>query len=54
MSHEIQGLSFTDIAEQFGTPAYVYDADVITATYRRLRGAFDERIQLFYSLKPNP
>ncbi|AQZ64409.1 Diaminopimelate decarboxylase [[Actinomadura] parvosata subsp. kistnae] len=51
---EIQGLSFTDIAERFGTPAYVYDADEITATYRRLRGAFDERIQLFYSLKPNP
>lgn len=52
--HEVQGLSFTQIAEEFGTPSYVYDGDVITRTYRRLRGAFDDSIQLFYSLKPNP
>lgn len=52
--HEIQGLSFTEIAEQHGTPCYVYDADVIMGTYRRVRAALDEHIQLFYSLKPNP
>jgi diaminopimelate decarboxylase len=54
MVHEIQGLSFSEIAEQHGTPCYVYDADVIKETYQRVRGALDENIQLFYSLKPNP
>ena len=54
MTHQMQGLSFTEMAEQYGTPFYVYDADVITDTYRRVRAALDENIQIFYSLKPNP
>lgn len=49
----IQGLSFTETAEQFGTPFYVYDADVIVGTYRRVWGALGH-IRLCYSLKPNP
>jgi diaminopimelate decarboxylase len=52
--HEIQGLSFTEIAAQYGTPCYVYDADVITDTYRRVRDSLDDGVQIFYSLKPNP
>lgn len=54
MVHKVQGLTFTEIAEQYGTPCYVYDSEVIKETYNRVRGALDSNIQLFYSLKPNP
>jgi diaminopimelate decarboxylase len=52
--HKVQGLSIVDIAERYGTPFYVYDADLIKETYRRVRARLDDNVQIFYSLKPNP
>ncbi len=38
--YEIQGIPVLDIAQQFGTPAYVYDADKIVDKINQLRNAF--------------
>lgn len=42
------------LAEQFGTPLFVYDADVLESTYRELRGLLPASADIFYSLKANP
>ena len=36
----IGGLDARDLAERFGTPLFVYDADELRASWRRIRGAF--------------
>lgn len=38
--YEIQGIPVLDIAQQFGTPLYVYDADTIVEKINQLRSAF--------------
>ena len=38
--YEIQGIPVLDIAQQFGTPLYVYDADKIVDKINQLRCAF--------------
>lgn len=45
---------YRDLAEQFGTPLYVYDADVLEHTYRELREGLPAEVDVFYSLKANP
>ncbi len=50
----IQGLPAADLAARFGTPLFVYDAEAITAAYRRLRGGLHPAVDVFYSLKANP
>ena len=50
----VQGLAISAIAEQFGTPLYLYDADVLTATYTTLRRLLHPALELFFSLKANP
>ncbi|MEU6477902.1 diaminopimelate decarboxylase [Streptomyces sp. NPDC047017] len=50
----IQGLSVTDLAAEFGTPLYVYDAEAITRQYQDLRDLLHARLEIFYSLKANP
>ena len=52
--HRVQGLSVSDLAEQFGTPMYLYDGDVIRQVYGRLRELLDPSVDIFYSLKANP
>jgi diaminopimelate decarboxylase len=42
------------IAEQFGTPAYVYDLAQIRAAHGDLRRALPGGTVLYYSLKANP
>ncbi|MER5878485.1 type III PLP-dependent enzyme [Streptomyces sp. NPDC001910] len=50
----IQGIKVTALAEEFGTPLFVYDAEVLEDTYRRLRKLLPEAVDVFYSLKANP
>ncbi|MFF4806498.1 diaminopimelate decarboxylase [Streptomyces sp. NPDC001351] len=50
----IQGLSVSDIAEEFGTPFFVYDTDTIRADYEGLRDGLRPTVDVFYSLKANP
>jgi diaminopimelate decarboxylase len=41
------------LARRFGTPLFVYDAEVIRARYRALRGAFTRPALVCYALKAN-
>ncbi|MHC3455193.1 alanine racemase [Streptomyces prasinus] len=50
----VQGIPFDELAQDFGTPLYVYDGDEIAARMRGLRDRLHPRVELFYSLKANP
>ncbi|NBP70308.1 MAG: diaminopimelate decarboxylase, partial [Cytophagia bacterium] len=39
-SYTIQGISVQEIAKEFGTPLYVYDASTIVSQIKTLRAAF--------------
>ena len=50
--YQIQGHMLTDIAEEFGTPLYVYDGDRIVEQYRKLKNAFSGfNVKLKYAAK---
>ncbi len=51
---EVQGVSYKSLAEEFGTPLFVYDSAVLAAQYRRLRTALAPELEIFFSLKANP
>jgi diaminopimelate decarboxylase len=46
--------SIGELAEEYGTPLYVYDGDVLRDGYQRLRDLLHPRVDLFYSAKANP
>jgi diaminopimelate decarboxylase len=50
----VQGIPISDLAREFGTPLYVYDADVLRHTYQGLRELLHPAIEIFLSLKANP
>ncbi|MFJ9925127.1 MULTISPECIES: type III PLP-dependent enzyme [Streptomyces] len=50
----IQGLPVEDIVDEFGTPLFIYDAQVLSETYRRLAEALPDGVEVLYSLKANP
>lgn len=46
------GVKLTDVAAEFGTPVYVYQADKIVAQYKRLKNAFNPiDIKIKYACK---
>ena len=54
--HELHigGIAVSDLAEQFGTPLFVYDQAIMEANVARLREAYPSKFDLFYSIKANP
>jgi diaminopimelate decarboxylase len=50
----LAGLAPAAIAERFGTPAYVYDLDVVGRQVETLRAALPARFDLAYAVKANP
>ncbi|MEV6598111.1 type III PLP-dependent enzyme [Actinoplanes sp. NPDC051346] len=52
--YEIQGIGINSLAEQFGTPLYVYDGDLLRARLTELRERLHPRLDIVYSLKANP
>lgn len=50
----VQGITFTELAETFGTPLYVYDAEALTGHFSAARGILPDEAEVFYSLKANP
>lgn len=50
---EMQPKDLVQLAEQFGSPLYVYDAEKIQSQYLRLKGAFSkvERLRINYAVK---
>jgi diaminopimelate decarboxylase len=52
--YNIQGLKLTDLATQFGTPLYVYDADKIIEKISILRDSFQNvNLKIKYACKAN-
>jgi diaminopimelate decarboxylase len=52
--HLAQGHPIGELADRFGTPLYLYDADVLREVYQRLRGPLHPGVDIFYSAKANP
>ena len=53
-SGRLAGLEAHDLAARFGTPAYLYDVDLIERRYAALRGALPSRVDIAYAVKANP
>ena len=52
MTNQISPAQLVDIANEFGTPLYVYNADKIRHQYKRLTTAFNsEKVRFFYACK---
>ena len=49
----MQSKDLVQLAEQFGTPLYVYDAEKIQSQYKRLTNAFSkvEKLRINYAMK---
>ena len=54
MEFVVQGLPISALAAEFGTPFFLYDGQVLRATYTELRGHLHPAVDVFYSLKANP
>lgn len=50
----LNGVSIEQLAATYGTPLFVYDADVLLRQLERLRRALPEPIDIYYSIKANP
>lgn len=52
MEHELSLEQLNKIANEYGTPLYIYNADKIVAQYKRLTTAFQsEKVRFFYACK---
>jgi diaminopimelate decarboxylase len=54
MNPSLPNKIFREIADKFGTPAYVYDLAHIRARVRSLRESLRERFKISYAMKSNP
>jgi diaminopimelate decarboxylase len=50
----VGGVLVSDIAEEHGTPLFIYDASVLEKKWSTLRGVLPDRVQIYYSVKANP
>lgn len=53
LSQRVDDAALRAVAEEFGTPVYLYDLDAVSAQVGRLRRAFPDA-ELFYAVKANP
>jgi diaminopimelate decarboxylase len=51
---EIQGIGFTELAEKYGTPLFVYDGDELGSRLSGLKERLHSSVDVFFSLKSNP
>ena len=52
MSHELSKEQLIQIADEFGTPLYVYNTEKISAQYNKLKQAFaNNDVRFFYACK---
>ena len=52
--YQVQGIGITELADRYGTPLFVYDAEKLRGQYRRLREVLHPAVDMFFSLKANP
>lgn len=50
----VGGIPLDELAAEHGTPLYVYDRDVLAATWSEFRAALPDGVAVFYSVKANP
>jgi diaminopimelate decarboxylase len=50
----VGGIAVTDLAEEFGTPLFVYDASVLDRQFQCLRETYPPEFSISYSVKANP
>lgn len=50
----MNGTEYAALAEQFGTPMYLFDLDVLRARMEAVRGVLGDAVRLCYSMKANP
>lgn len=51
-TYQVQGINVTDIAKEFGSPVYIYDADKILGQLQNLKTAFSEqKVKIKYAAK---
>ena len=50
----ISGEELHKLADEYGTPYYLYDADAVNERIRNIRAALEERVKVFYAVKANP
>lgn len=48
------GVPIEQIADEFGTPFYLYQGEIVVEQLRRVREALGEDVEIAYSLKANP
>src|SRR4051812_23931370 len=53
-SGRLAGLEAHELATRFGTPAYIYDLDLIERRWAALRAALPARVDVAYAVKANP
>jgi diaminopimelate decarboxylase len=53
-SGRLAGLDPANLADRFGTPAYIYDLDVVGRQVEALRAVLPARFDLAYAVKANP
>ena len=51
---QISGCSVANLIQQFGSPLYVYDQQIISQKISEVRRALPQRFELYYSIKANP
>jgi diaminopimelate decarboxylase len=50
----VGGVPAADLAQQFGTPLFAYDAEIARRQLAAVRAAFGTRVEVLYALKANP
>ncbi len=50
----IGGIGVSELAEQYGTPMFVYDRNILLQKYQSLRNALPAEFEIYYSVKANP
>jgi len=45
--------SVKSVVDEIGSPAYIYDADILRQRYQKVRSAFDSRVSILFALKSN-
>jgi len=51
-TYQVQGVNLIDVAQEFGTPLYVYDAETIASQLNTMRSAFSGlKVRVKYAAK---
>ena len=53
-SLHIGGVPYSELIREYGSPLYVYDAQILRGNFDLVRDAFGDRVEILYALKANP